>query len=219
MHRSPIDPGATAFAVQQLRDQLGRYVYPVYRLDRPTSGILLFAFDSNTTQTLAHQWQTKRVQKCYTALVRGHVRGDGMIDYPLMYQYDDYADANKQQVPKRQLAVSEFSLQASYTAPWPSGRYMQSRYSLVALQLRQGRKHQLRRHLAHFRHPIIGDTTHGDGKQNHAIRQHADFHALALSCTTLGFLHPYTNAFIQLHAPLHEAFSALVAKLGPYRVL
>jgi tRNA pseudouridine65 synthase len=219
VHRSPIDPHASTFAVQQLRDQLGRYVFPIYRLDRPTSGVLLFAFDAATTQVLAQQWQTRQVQKGYTALVRGHIRGAGMIDYSLVYQYDDYGDADKQQVQKYQKAVSEFLPQRYFTAPWPSGRYVQSRYSVVELSLWHGRKHQLRRHLAHFRHPIIGDTTHGDGKQNKAIRQFANFHELALSCTMLGFHHPITHRYMLVRAPVHTAFAGLIDRLGPFEVV
>lgn len=219
VHRSPIDPNASAFAVQQLRDQLGRYVYPVYRLDRPTSGVLLFTFDAATTQLVSQQWQTRQVQKRYTALVRGHIRSAGMIDYSLVYQYDDYGDADKHQVHKRQTAVSEFFPQRCYTAPWGSGRYPQSRYTVLELSLWHGRKHQLRRHLAHFRHPIIGDTTHGDGKQNKAIRQHADFHELALSCTMIGFHHPITHRYMQVSAPVHTAFAGLLARLCPFQVV
>lgn len=210
VHRSPLDRHETRFAVQLLRDQLGRHVYPVHRLDRPTSGVLLFAYSGATASQLGIQLMQKQVRKQYLAIVRGHVQGSGRIDYALRYRFDKIADKHRRQQLTPQNAQTEYTALARYEVPLPSGRYASSRYSLVVLSPLTGRKHQLRRHCAHLRHPIIGDTTHGDGKQNKFLRQAFTFENLALSCTQLGFSHPVTGQWTNIHAQVHPAMHSLL---------
>ncbi|MFC3093139.1 tRNA pseudouridine(65) synthase TruC [Alteromonas sediminis] len=214
VHRSPLDKRAQHFAVQQLRDQVGRHVYPVHRLDRPTSGVLLFAFSPDTVALLQKNWD-RGVQKRYQALVRGWVKGAGIIDYPLRYEPDKIAEKHKREDNVQQ-AMSYYQSIQHYQAPYPVGRYKTGRYSLVELGLYTGRKHQLRRHMAHIRHPIVGDTTHGDGKQNAFMRAQFGCEHLALSCISIQFVHPKTGRTVMVSSPRSENFESCLTQLAQF---
>jgi len=69
VHKSPIDKHETRFALQELRDQIGQYVYPVHRLDKPTSGVLLFALDREIAKSMSQYFRNNLVHKEYTAIV------------------------------------------------------------------------------------------------------------------------------------------------------
>ncbi|MCW8107535.1 pseudouridine synthase [Alteromonas ponticola] len=211
VHRSPIAKHETEFAVQLLRDQVGRYVYPVHRLDRPTSGVLLFTFSPELVSAIGAQWMQKQVRKEYTAIVRGFVTGAGLIDYELSFKRDKFADKGKHLNNAPQPACTEYHGLENFVIPHPVGRYESARYALIKLNPITGRKHQLRRHLAHIRHPIIGDTTHGDGKQNKFLREHFGFQQLALSCTRLTFLHPIANRSCSITCQPHADMIKLLA--------
>lgn len=212
VHRSFLDKHETVFVMQTLRDQLGQHVFPLHRLDRPTSGVLLFALSSDVARLMGERqgsWQ-----KTYVAVVRGYVRQALVLDYPLYEQHDDIAD---------KFATANKDAQAARTAlwplsqcelPYPVGRYACARYSLLALQPLTGRKHQLRRHCAHLLHPIVGDTTHGDGKHNQLFRQQLDCHRLLLHAAQLQFIHPRTDESVQIHASLPTDFSETLARMG-----
>ncbi len=218
VHRSPIDRHETRFAVQMLRDQIGRHVYPVHRLDKPTAGILLFAFSGDVARQLGQQMMAKALHKSYLALVRGYIHNSGIIDYALRYRYDKIADRHRREQVPPQPAVSAYQSLAHYELPFASGRYATSRYSLVKLSPVTGRKHQLRRHMVHLRHPIVGDTTHGDGKQNKFVRDRFNFANLALSCTHMGFYHPVSDNWTAIDAPAHPAMSGLLCQWEAYRL-
>ena len=203
VHRSPIDKKETRFAVQTLRDQLGKHVFPAHRLDRPTSGVLLFTFDGKTAAKLGEQMMSKRVYKEYHAIVRGFMYGCGMVDYPLKYRFDKIADKHRRQQQAPQPASTFYQVRKIFELPYAVGKYQSARYSLVTLNPTTGRKHQLRRHLVHLRHPIIGDTTHGDGKQNKFVQREFNFHNLALSCTQMGFYHPVSGKWMTVSANMH----------------
>lgn len=200
VHRTNLDRHNDVAAVQLLRDKIGRRVYPVHRLDRPSSGVLLFAFCPQIVARIQQTWGSQCV-KLYQALVRGWIANTGMIDYALKYVPDKIAEKDKAQ-NVFQDALSLYSPLKRFTAPFAVGRYSSARYSLIQLQLYTGRKHQLRRHMAHIRHPIVGDTTHGDGAQNRAAREHLACHGLALSCVRLQFVHPVTQQLTTIDAPV-----------------
>ena len=212
VHRSPIDRHETRFAVQTLRDQLNQHVYPAHRLDRPTSGVLLFSFNSHIAAKLGQQMMNKQVKKQYFAIVRGYVKNTGLIDYSLKYKYDKIADKHKRAQQAPQQATTVYESVVNYELPFAVGRYETARYSLVRLYPSTGRKHQLRRHMAHIRHPIIGDTTHGDGKQNKSVSSHFSFSNLALSCTYMGFIHPVTKKWVGVSASMHGEMEQLLRK-------
>lgn len=212
VHRSPLDPRATDFAIQAVRDATGKRVYAIHRLDRPTSGVLLFCFAPELVSSMQAQWQSGVVKR-YRALVRGWLHSSGYIDYALKYQADKLAEADKKE-GIFQSAATSYTCVKQFEAPFSTRRYSSARYSLVDLHLHSGRKHQLRRHLAHIRHPIIGDTTHGDGKQNSLARGHLGCTHLLLTCTQIQFWHPKIEKTIVISSPLSENFQACLQSLG-----
>lgn len=204
VHRSWIAREATEFALQKVRDQIGQRVYPVHRLDRPTSGILLFAKDADTARLTTELFASRQVEKIYHAVVRGYIQ-DGVLDYPLKEELDKIADAQADPNKEAQAAVTEYRCLKQIELPFAVGkRHPTSRYSLVELKPRTGRKHQLRRHMAHLRHPIVGDSHHGDGRHNRFFREHFNLHRLMLAATTLAFEHPHTKTAVRIELPLPE---------------
>ena len=208
VHRSWIAREATEFAMQKLRDQIGQHVYPVHRLDRPTSGLLVFGKDAHSARLLSEQFAERGVSKGYHAIVRGYL-GDGVLDYPLKEELDKIADKHAQQNKESQPAITEYRCVQQFELPVAvTERHPTSRYSLMALSPKTGRKHQLRRHMAHLRHPIIGDTRHGDSRQNRYFREHHGLTRLLLAATSLAFRHPHSGVPIELQLDLPAEFLA-----------
>lgn len=207
VHRSWIAAEARQFAVQLLRDQLGRYVYPIHRLDRPTSGILLFALNANTARLMSERFASRDVHKLYHAVVRGYVPEHGHVDYSLREEQDKIADKLASKNKAAQPATTDFMCLKRVELPYKvSKKHDTSRFSLVQLSPKTGRKHQLRRHMAHLRHPIIGDTNHGDGRQNTFFREHYKLNRLMLCATGLQFKHPSTSQEVNIRVPIPESF-------------
>lgn len=213
VHRSWLDSHATEFAVQKLEAQIGQPVFPVHRLDRATSGVLLFLLDKSYANNLMEQFAEQATDKRYLAVVRGHI-GEGKLDYALKKKLDKIADkhANPDNAP--QPAVTNYKCLTQCEIPIAVRPYHQSRYSLVELTPKTGRRHQLRRHLKHLHHPIIGDTTHGDGEHNKMFRKEFASHRLLLHAADLAFTHPVTGKKVEIHASLDNEFSALLIKLN-----
>lgn len=185
-------------------------VWPVHRLDRPTSGIVLFALNREAAGELGRQLQAHEVAKRYLAVVRGVPR-DQVIDYPLkelpLYRTDlTRAEPLAALTHLRRLAQIEL--------PVAVGRYPTSRYALVELAPVTGRRHQLRRHLKHIFHPIIGDTTYGHGVHNRYFRDHLDGHRLLLCAVSLSVTHPQSQAPLTITAPPEASFAAVLQRLG-----
>ncbi len=210
VHRSPIDRHETRFALQLLRDQIGQRVYPVHRLDKPTSGVLLFALTPEMASLVSAQFSTRAVSKEYLAVVRGWAPGEGLVDHALKEQLDKIADRDRSQAPEAQEAVTRYRRLATVEIPYAVDRYPQSRYSLVALFPQTGRKHQLRRHMKHIGHPIIGDAKHGKGVHNRFFQQQYGCHRLLLACTALELEHPVSGARLRLEAGLDEQFQGVL---------
>lgn len=219
VHRSKIDRRERRFVMQMVRDLLGRRVYPVHRLDKPTSGTLLFALNADAARRLAEVFTNRGVRKTYLAVVRGFAPAHGLIDYPLVEQQDRMTDrlANKDKPAQR--AITAYRCLATVELPHGVGRYATSRYSLLRITPKTGRRHQIRRHMKHIFHPIVGDTTYGDGKHNRFFREHFDCHRLALAATRLTFTHPYTGEPVGITAPLDDEFQRVVKVLGWDKVL
>ncbi|MBY6186966.1 tRNA pseudouridine(65) synthase TruC [Marinobacter hydrocarbonoclasticus] len=214
VHRSWLDRHETQFAMQMTRDAVGCHVFPVHRLDRPTSGVLLFTKSSETARTLSEQMAAHQIEKHYLALVRGYVHEAGELDYPLKVELDDIADKMASQDKAPQEAVTRYRPLAQVELPYPVGRYATSRYSLMAMEPLTGRKHQLRRHMAHLRHPIIGDTTHGDGRHNKFYRDHFGVQRLWLIAKAMGFSHPVTGEPVWIETELEAEWMALFETFG-----
>lgn len=208
VHRSPIDRHETRFLLQILRDQIGQYVYPIHRLDKPTSGLIMFALDPETAKHMSLALEAQTVEKTYIALVRGYVETEQVIEHPLVEQLDKMTD-NLQKENEAKPAVTELAPLARFELPFAVARYQTGRFSLLKLKPKTGRKHQLRRHMAHIRHPIIGDTTHGDGKQNRYAQQHMHIERLALCALELKFQHPYSAQQIALKTTLDNSLEPI----------
>ena len=211
VHRSFLDKHETEFVMLRLRDQIGQHVFPLHRLDRPTSGVLLFGLSSDIARQMGdqqHLWQ-----KTYLAVVRGHLKEALLLDYALKEQLDAIGDKFSRTDKAAQSAQSAIWPLEHIELPYAVGRYATARYSLLALQPLTGRKHQLRRHCEHLFHPIIGDTTHGDGKHNQLFRQRFDCKRLMLHAVRLCFRHPVTGQDVVIHAGLRD-FAIVLSQLG-----
>ena len=212
VHRSNLDRHETRILVQALRDQLGQYVYPAHRLDKGTSGVMLFALDPETAADLGSQFERGEVRKTYWAVVRGWPPESGRIDHPLRNERDEYGDVAPD--AEAQAAVTEFRRLATVELPHAVDRYPSARYALVELNPLTGRRHQLRRHMKHIAHPIIGDATHGKGRHNRWFQTEFACDRLLLACTELVFRHPADGREMTLRAPVGDRFAALLARLG-----
>lgn len=211
VHRSPVDRHERRFALQLLRDRLGGHVYPAHRLDKPTSGALVFARDPATAQSLASQFEDRLVDKRYVAVVRGWPAEDGLIDYALGPVRDDRAAAASEAAKP---ALTRFRRLATAELPRRVDRYPTSRYALLELSPQTGRRHQLRRHLAHVSHPIIGDTTYGKSGHNRLFTELFGSRRLLLACTKLVLQHPVTDTQLVVDAPLSADFAGVLRQLG-----
>lgn len=211
-HRSDIDRHETRFAVQILRDQIGQRVQPVHRLDRGTSGVLLFALDAQANRALSAQFERNEVRKSYVAVVRGWPDESGSIDHPLSRRQDDHGAPIEGREPQQ--ARTDYHRLACVELPVAVERYPSARYALLALTPLTGRRHQLRRHMKHIAHPIIGDATYGKGVHNRFFQQRFGCDRMLLACTELGFRHPLSGESIRVRAPMTDQFAAVIDELG-----
>lgn len=199
VHRTGLDARETRFVMQTLRDQLGRHVYPVHRLDKGTSGVLLMALNPRAAQALCQAFEQHQVYKRYVALVRGWMPEALRVDHALKPE-DAPADAPAQAARTDFECLGRLALAGS-----PDGRHATTRLSLVAASPQTGRRHQIRRHLKHAAHPIIGDATHGKGPLNRWCAQHLGLQRLWLHAHTLAFTHPSTGARVSVVSALGPA--------------
>lgn len=199
VHRSRIANDATEFALQLLRDQVGRQVNPVHRLDRKTGGVLLFAFEKDTEIAMQKQFQEGEVLKKYLAIVRGYAPAMMEIDYPLAKENGTLQDALTSFVTLQQAEIKV-----------PFGKHSTSRYSLVEATPTTGRMHQLRKHFAHIFHPIIGDRKHGCNKQNRFFTEQFNMSTMLLHASSLSFIHPKTNLRLTITADIQDEFKRMM---------
>jgi len=197
VHRTPIAKDATEFALQLLRDQIGYRIYPSHRLDRKTAGLLLFAKDEETNSQMSALFSQGKVEKVYYAIVRGYSPQSGEIDYNL----DDGRGPKK--------AITLFETLRLFEIPVAFGNYKSSRYSLVKLKPLTGRFHQLRKHMAHMRHPIIGDRPHGCNKQNKLWKEKFNRPNMFLYAASLKFKTSHTEELYIEGRPSLEFQAAL----------
>lgn len=202
VHRSNIAADAAEFALQLLRDQIGLKVNPVHRLDRATGGALLFAFDKEIEIAMQKQFSENLVSKKYLAIVRGFTPDVEDINYPLRKENGALQEAF---TSYKTLKRAEISV--------PLGKHDTSRYSLVAIEPTTGRMHQIRKHLSHVNHPIIGDTTHGCNKQNKLFREKWAMNTLLLHAATLSFNHPVTGVETTINATVNPEFAKTMGLL------
>lgn len=252
VHRSFMDKDEIYFALQLVRDQVRQYVYPVHRLDRPTSGVLLFALTKDVATKLNEAFANKSSQvglrsqlktelavesdhnlvqqdkvaelstnegidgcdvamvKTYYAVVRGHLAiPEDLIDHALKEKLDKLGDKNVNRDKPAQSAQSYYQVKQQASLPIKVGKFDSVRYSLVEVRPITGRRHQIRRHLAHLRHPILGDINYGDNKQNPFFIEHFGFKRLMLHAKSLEFNHPVSNERIKISAPFDRQWQQI----------
>lgn len=202
-HASPMARGEDDFLVDRLRAQFGREVMLVHRLDRATSGCVLVAFDRASVGALGEQFMQRQVDKRYLAVCRGWPAPAGVIDHPL-----DGGPGKPLKKPAqtawRRLATGELAE--------PSAGFPTSRYALLECIPHSGRWRQIRRHLKHAFHHLIGDTSHGDGHHNRIFRARG-VDRMLLHAHRLGFAHPHGGGWIEVAAPLDSEFERALALL------
>ena len=189
-------------AMFRVRDALGTHVYPVHRLDRPTSGVLVFARTRDAAALLGQAFEQRSVDKRYLALVRGTPPESGSIDHPIAKN----PEADGPRVP----AVTRFVRIA---------RSSVDRCSLVLAIPETGRGHQIRRHLRHLGHPVVGDVNYGSGEINRHYRSNYDLHRLALHAHTIAFDHPVTQARVAITAPIPDDMGLALDRLALPRTI
>lgn len=203
VHRSSLAADAKEFALQSLKKQIDKHVSPVHRLDRKTSGVLLFALDKEAERKMHMKFMNLEVQKEYLAILRGYTQAEGKIDYAL-----------KKENGNLQEAETHYNTLATAEIPVPHGPHATSRYSLVLAKPTTGRMHQLRRHFAHIFHPIIGDSKHGCNKQNKLFREKWNMTNLLLHASKLSFAHPITSEWISIQANPPSEFQRMMNLMG-----
>jgi tRNA pseudouridine65 synthase len=182
-------------ALQLARDMVGAYVYPAHRLDRATSGVLVFALDKDAAAALGRAFEEGSVEKRYLALVRGAPPDHVRVDHALSREDGD-----------PQTAVTEVVTLARY-----------GRYALVEARPETGRTHQIRRHLKHLSCPIIGDVRYGKGEHNRFFRTRYGLHRLALHAASLTLTDPSTAERVTIEAPLPGLLARTLAALEESR--
>lgn len=203
VHRTRIAEEKSEFALQLLRDQIGQKVYPTHRIDRKTSGILLFALTPEADKNIKEQLKNTTVKKNYLAIVRGYTHDKETIDYPL-----------KKENGNLQEAITHFETLERIEIPVPFGKHNTSRYSLLSITPETGRMHQIRKHLAHISHPIIGDRPHGCNKQNRLFKEKWHMDSMLLHAYQLYFEHPESKIQVHLKAQPSTEFNRTLAFLG-----
>ena len=185
------------FVLQLLRDQIRTKLYPIHRLDRGTTGVLIFAKSKEAASQLGQQFQKHIIGKQYLAIVRGFIEEQ--------FWTVDYALAKETWLEKK-VAITHFEQLAKVEIPVAIGRYETARYTFVKAMPETGRRHQIRRHLSHLRHPVIGDKRHGDVKHNTHWREQFGIGRMLLHAQSLQFIHPFEEERTMIDAPLDAKF-------------
>lgn len=209
VHPSRMAGRQRRFVLQTVRDRIGRRLYPIHRVDRPTSGVLVFALSPEAARAMAAHFTARKIRKTYLAVVRGFIDEAGTVDDPLR---------RKDQVGGRaappQEARTDYRRLATVELPHPVGPYETARYSLVEAFPLTGRMHQIRRHLNHIAHPIAGDRRYGDNRHNRFFADTLNCPRLLLAAVSIAFPHPSSGNPLTIDAPLDLAFAAILDRFG-----
>ncbi len=205
VHDSKLARGEDDFLADRLREQLGRPIFLVHRLDRATSGCLLLAFDRDTASLLGKALMGGDVGKDYLAVCRGWPAEEAFtVDHDL--------DGGPGKLVKKQ-AITHFQRLATGELTVPVGEFATSRYALLRCQPQTGRFRQIRRHLKHLSHHLIGDTSHGDGRHNRNFRMQG-VHRMLLHAERLRFTHPHDGQGVDVRAGLDAQFQRAFGLFG-----
>ncbi|NLR92595.1 pseudouridine synthase [Flammeovirga agarivorans] len=204
VHPSELTGKEGEFAIHLLRDQINQYVYPCHRLDRATSGVLIFGLSSEACQKFQElNNENGDVDKRYLSLVRGHLLEEKLCTKDIKNRYDKVYKKAKTFI--KPIAKVELNI--------PVGKYQTSRYTLVESKPYTGKTHQIRLHLRGENHPIIGDRRYGDHRHNNMMLENFQLDRLWLHASKYSFIHPYLNTMVSIQADLPEDFQQLLNKL------
>lgn len=195
--------------LNQVRNLEGIVVHAIHRLDRPVSGVMLMTGDRDRLKELGQVFESRKIRKCYLAVARGWTPAQGAISHELLPPKDE----RKAGSVARE-AITHFEQIARVETPHAVKPYPSSRYSLLALYPETGRRHQLRRHLKHISHHLVGDTTYGRGEHNRLFRETFACHRLLLHAWSLEFPEPRGDRPVRIEAPLDREFSRIVETFG-----
>ncbi len=177
--------------IQKLKSKIGM----VHRLDKDTSGLIVIAKNELTQEKLAEQFRKRKVFKSYVALVHGEVRREsGKVEEPIAR---DKFNRLKMAVDKNgRAALSLWKVRQRF-----------EKFTLLDVVIKSGRTHQIRVHLAFLNHPIVGDATYNEGRDNtisdtEIRRKINSFDRFFLHAEKLSFIHPKTNEKMNFTAPL-----------------
>ena len=213
VHRSRESGRDEQFLLQLTRDQIGQKLFPVHRLDRPTSGIVLFALDAQTAGCVSEQFRNRTVTKHYEAVVRGFSPDRMVLDRPLGRKpHRDTSDTGGRMtaLPCTTVAITK----DRWDIPIASDRYRSTRCSRLEIHPRTGRRHQIRRHLKHASYPILGDRTHGDHRLNHLLAESIGLHRMMLIAMILEVEHPVTKAPLRIETSPEDDYAEFLRTIA-----
>ena len=206
VHRSFMSED-TEFLLQTVRDMVGKFVYPVHRLDRATSGLVVFALTSEANSALAEVFQDGGMTKHYMAVCRGWLDDSASITHALK-RLDPKGKKIKDSEPQE--SRTDYRVLHRFELPYSTSSFPTSRYSVAEIKLYTGRRHQIRRHFAHISHHLIGDTVYGKGIHNRLFREKLGIDRLLLTAVNLEFDHPFTNARVRCSIEPDPEFQRLL---------
>lgn len=206
VHSTKLDKYETHNAADILRDKLGFRIFPLHRLDKGTSGLLLFAKRLEGAKTLHEIFEKESTKKEYLCICRGWTPENETIDYAIRNPDKPKAEPKKAITSYKRLNISEVD--------WPVSRYASTRLSLIAAYPKTGRTHQIRMHFAHIRHYIAGDGRHGERHINRLFEEKFGMRRLLLHSHRIEFVHPYTNQTIRLNDAPDQTWNKILQKTG-----
>lgn len=213
VHPSALDAHEADTALGRLQSATGRRWWTVHRLDKGTSGALVFAADADAARALGAAFETPgAVAKRYLALVRGWPADAGVCEHPL-------ARDPERPSAGQPLRESRTRWRVLRRLEWPfavDARHATSRYALVEARPETGRRHQIRRHFKHLGHPLVGDATHGKGPHNRAVAAWLGTNRLWLHAAAIELPHP-DGGRLAVDAATGEEWSRLVEAPGRQR--
>lgn len=209
VHGGRILEGRPETLLSMVREQCGTVVHAPHRLDRPVSGAMVMTGKRSVLAELGLEFEHRRVAKCYLAVLRGWTDERGTISHALRPARDERKVSSKARP-----AITRYERIAQVELPVPVEPYPTSRYSLVALYPETGRRHQLRRHMKHISHHLVGDSSYGRGEHNRLFRERFGCHRLLLHAWSLKLQHPVSREWLTVHAPLDRPFDSVINGLG-----
>lgn len=212
VHRTPLDKYETEFLVQNLRDEVGKKVFPIHRLDKATSGLVMFTTDSSEVSRYQELWTENNILKSYYCFCRGWITEETLVDYPIE-EFKKAKERTHESQGEKKEAISKFKPLAKFEVDVDFGKFPKGRYSLVEVEIQTGRRHQIRRHAAHLSHPILGDSNYGDGKHNRFFREKLGCPGLLLQSKSMIFTDPVSNEEVSVELDLDQRIAHVIEQL------